>query len=1512
MTEATKKQRGRFALVRRTAAVAFLLLVLVVTVARLRFHGGPLGSFIATQINQGIRGRVEIGSVEWRVRDLPGALVTGWLPAALRDVKVFDVHGDEVLSLPYATTDVAVLEIGRGKPDFLFRDIDIPRASVVLRPEPAPHPNPLVDEPVNTVTLAGAFEPVKTPPPYGTPERERPGPAFHLQSLQARNVDLVLEYPGWKITANDAALANGWLFFDGIVRDRRVRFHDTRFSFYLQNLRAPSALLEIDGLQPIELENLKARYARQTSTPSETEFAGASTRFADQADDVEFALEARTRRGAQIDVVGGLYDYFYTAIDGSHARFDIEVKLGNLGPDVAALTDGLVGGDALGALFTLRGDEYYPVYSLEAVGATVAVPAGAGRAPVSLDVAELVATMDSADEVARLEHASVLALGGAMRVTGHYALPTDAFVLEAGIQRRLDLAPYLPADVRAASGSTLAGSLRLRRDESPTIHLEEVGLRLGRASVTGTATYDGKRLATNNLRLQQNGTWLRSRGWIDLANDTLDMTLRFASEDLPEWLRRFGQPRIARAASGTARLRGTLDDPRIPQASVEARGIPILGAARAELSYRAGTLTLDRAQSTALGGSVSASGAVVFAGTPRIDDLRVAGVGIELARVPGLDGALEGTGQFSAQATGPLANPQATFVADVADMTVFGDRYRNFLLTGNAAADGSATVQFHVDRDRGGRVDINGSVAKNGGLSGIVSARKLPLSSFPGIGATAPGEDALLGGVADAELQLSGTLDAPTADGELQIAQSWFKKAFLGSADLSVERVSDGQVRLRGSMFQDKFFVEGTVDTRKLTAELDVGFRRIEIDQFFPELSKRYKTRGWVSGRFRDLAMARQADPTFNMEITEMVLLIENEDDRGRPQPVKVRTVGPVRVRYDGSVAVLEEEALFRGPTGDFRVSGSLSEEQLALALSGTLDIALLQPYIRDLFEDAEGVVRAAVEVTGPIATPRVTGVLDIESVSARPVGQDAEIRMERAKVQLTNEQLSFTGFVVEVADEITDEVSRLEVTGNVVLDNFVPQIWALVVSGDLAGKLLITAAPDVFSSASGDASLSIYLTGTERAPDINGQIEFSNDTPLTFSLRGLRRELVMEGGYIEFTDQLIELDAIEGIVDDAGLLTDLSGQLLLEDWRPTNLDITMSAESLPFRVPRTLELDVNVEGLQIVGSENAVQVTGVIDVVDGRYIQKFNPFLDALKPERLTVTETPVYETNDLFGNASLDLTVSTGGGFSIKNNIADIDLSGAIEVTGTPRQPRVDGEIRVDQGSFKFQGMRARFTQTDGTVSFFRFEDFPERTPTINITSVAQYEDGRGQPHEVTLIITGTLSNLDWDLSTNTGLNKAQTLTLITTGRTTDENRALLGDEPVAANNDIGERSTRGNESTLDAADQLVKDLAGDFISVLIEDPLRNFTGLDVVRFEVAPSAIGGRIEENVTKNFKFVAEFERTLRGYSVSTRMQSRVTQNWSTEGEFLLKQFTDDAEEDLQDLRGKLIYRRKFR
>ena len=198
-----------------------------------------------------------------------------------------------------------------------------------------------------------------------------------------------------------------------------------------------------------------------------------------------------------------------------------------------------------------------------------------------------------------------------------------------------------------------------------------------------------------------------------------------------------------------------------------------------------------------------------------------------------------------------------------------------------------------------------------------------------------------------------------------------------------------------------------------------------------------------------------------------------------------------------------------------------------------------------------------------------------------------------------------------------------------------------------------------------------------------------------------------------------------------------------------------------------------------------------------------------------------------------------------------------------------------------------------------------FPSETPTLQITSEADYIDTTGQTHLITLTLAGVYRHPTWDLFTSTGFDKAQTMNLLVAGRTAEQLRRSLGDEA------IGNDPTRIDPTTNPtggATDQILKDVTGDWISSLVGDQLKELTHLDVFRVLFGVGSWSAHGEEKILENFNLIGEFEQTIRGRTINVHGEFRTPYKINLQGGYLDKSYNDQIENDISDWQAKLVYR----
>ena len=824
----------------------------------------------------------------------------------------------------------------------------------------------------------------------------------------------------------------------------------------------------------------------------------------------------------------------------------------------------------------------------------------------------------------------------------------------------------------------------------------------------------------------------------------------------------------------------------------------------------------------------------------------------------------------------------------------------------------------------------------------------------------------LVGGDSRITLHLSGTPEAPQATGHVTLLRTWLADKFLGDSQLRVEPVmlANGKpgLSLTGAALADRLQIHGTIGTTApYPVELAVRGHRIEVDTAV-DLTKMLglpePLQAWASGTITlktELQPVRPVEPEAWVELSELVAIVNHRGADGRLVPLRMslidqqpggRPAMSLRVTPSSIELACKDptaqggrtpcNTLLATPAGKVEVRGHATPSSVAIEALGTLDLSLLAPLLDTRFDEASGTVRLAASVSGTFAKPSYEASIDLDPdglwrtdprgsnpVRVRPVGGDTVIEAPTGLIKLANGSLGFTDVLLQVRDQHLDEKGELHVKGNITLDGLTPANWSVLISGKLAGKMLLVAVPDLVSQAGGLATIEgdLILSGKGTLPLISGTLAFDagRGRPISVIPRGVRREIALTRGSIDIETverganraYTLDINGLVASIDGEGALTNINGSIELRDGTLTSLRASLDADNIPFRIPGTLDLVVSARDVFLdKQSEQAeLEVRGNVSIIDGEYVRNFE-LTDQIRSIGASgASGKPFWEEYPAIGNADLRLTLDVRR-FRVKNNIATIDLVGPlIEITNTPRDPRLSGSIRVQRGQFRIPGTRAQFTRTTGSVDFA--ENTRASDPLLNVQSEADYRDLSGQEHLITLNLFGSLSNPQWDLKTSTGYNKSQTLSLLVLGRNQESLRRSLGDQSLGSIDPTRDPTTNPSQGF---ADQIVKDLAGDWVSGLLGNSLGKLTGLDVLRIEIGFGSIGLRLERKMLENLRVIGDAEQTIRGTTLNVRgelktpYKIRLFNDISVQGGWLNKNFYDPAEQDIQDLGARLVFR----
>ncbi|HMG54191.1 MAG TPA: hypothetical protein VK601_11925, partial [Kofleriaceae bacterium] len=221
-------------------------LVLAVSAAfgilRAKFSGSELGDNIASILNKRMRGRIEIGAVEWSTASLQNVLTGGWVPVTIRDVRVWDdcalsaaVTGGEsdelrtgdpnedctpddrpdldpasrrkprklLLRTDLVTAEIDLHAVMFGHHDFVFRNLWIHGGEALLEQTREPYPLHAYDRTI--VSMVTAFYPRMSAGFRAGIYADSPPPIFDLRDIHIAGLNLTLHMQPYSMSRPSAA-----------------------------------------------------------------------------------------------------------------------------------------------------------------------------------------------------------------------------------------------------------------------------------------------------------------------------------------------------------------------------------------------------------------------------------------------------------------------------------------------------------------------------------------------------------------------------------------------------------------------------------------------------------------------------------------------------------------------------------------------------------------------------------------------------------------------------------------------------------------------------------------------------------------------------------------------------------------------------------------------------------------------------------------------------------------------------------------------------------------------------------------------------------------------------------------------------------------------------------------------------------------------------------------------------------------------------------------------------------
>ncbi|WP_027359164.1 translocation/assembly module TamB domain-containing protein [Desulforegula conservatrix] len=291
----------------------------------------------------------------------------------------------------------------------------------------------------------------------------------------------------------------------------------------------------------------------------------------------------------------------------------------------------------------------------------------------------------------------------------------------------------------------------------------------------------------------------------------------------------------------------------------------------------------------------------------------------------------------------------------------------------------------------------------------------------------------------------------------------------------------------------------------------------------------------------------------------------------------------------------------------------------------------------------------------------------------------------------------------------------------------------------------------DILPDIEGIIKTEAQIRGSAEKPVIKGDISLNN---IAFTLPDSFQKLHDLNGKITITPEKMTLGNIKGLLDD-GAFT-ISGGMDLEGLKASAMGIRLSARNLPVIVPDTLEILSNIN-LSLKGSSDAPILSGEATIVEGTYYKDVDLSLISL-PSRPTRKKPPAWESieNPFLKNMKLNIDLKKRDPLLVDNNLAKLELSPDLKLSGKLSAPVISGRCKVDSGIIYYR--KNEYEVKKGVIDFINPYSIE---PEFDIESSSKIKQWT-----VSLKISGTPEKLNFDLSSDPPLDDNEILSLVILG--------------------------------------------------------------------------------------------------------------------------------------------------
>jgi translocation and assembly module TamB len=359
------------------------------------------------------------------------------------------------------------------------------------------------------------------------------------------------------------------------------------------------------------------------------------------------------------------------------------------------------------------------------------------------------------------------------------------------------------------------------------------------------------------------------------------------------------------------------------------------------------------------------------------------------------------------------------------------------------------------------------------------------------------------------------------------------------------------------------------------------------------------------------------------------------------------------------------------------------------------------------------GVIFKLAHIEGIAADSALAGTATVQGPLARPEQMRGEVRLEQVAVRVAEVHLQSSGGLHATLSNnrvtldplhITGEETDLRAQGSLELKD--TRRLDFAANGSVNLKLAQTLDRDL--TASGTTTFQVEAHGPLANPDLKGRIDFRDGA---LSLEDLPNGLSQLHGSLEFNQNRLEVKSLTAMT--GGGLLSVGGYLAYQ--RGVYADLSVTGKGIRIRYPQGVSSLADAS-LRLQGSQNNLLLSGGILIT--RFSVSSDLDIAALAAQATAVQ--PIAAPDAPSNHIRLDVHVQSSPQLNFQNAYAKLAGDVDLRLRGTVATPSLLGRVSITEGNAIVAGTRYELQR--GEVTFSN----PVRIqPVLDLNATARVED-------------------------------------------------------------------------------------------------------------------------------------------------------------------------------------------